>query len=300
MTLRGALAGLCALLAIGATTGPAAAAQLDAVDVASGAQTGGQYFLGGAVTTGGGYSSCPSGTRVVTGGAYPVNQDDVDQYAVTSSSPTLDGKGWYSHAFEEGGTGSSVQVDVDLTCVPAAKVRGTAVRVRTTRFLETRSVTVRCPRNASVYTGGAFVSPAGPDSGPIPELADDALLSASAPLKNGRGWSASVRNQGASPLDLSVTARCLPDKRLARMKVVAETMPPSEFGAVRDRLTCPSNTRLTAAGAAWHKPNRPPDAGSIANSLLEGVASIGRQLEYRGEAAASPALVLTARGFCLR
>jgi hypothetical protein len=170
-------------------------------------------------TTEGGYVSCPSGMRTLSGGGFlhvPGAAPDPGNahHTLSSSTATFDGLGWYADG-RWAGIGQPAQtLTVVVRCLPAAALSAST--------LVTQDLTVpggngasstylHCPAGTRVYTGGAFWHKAG--SAPDPALARADWASGNTATFDALGWYARGVNGWGNPsssLVLTLDAHCLP------------------------------------------------------------------------------------------
>ncbi len=157
----------------------------------------------------GNYLSCPSGKRIVGGGAFwhrPGEGPDA-QLAVLlkSSTPTTDGKGWYASG--QNAEGETIQLRIVALCLPKAKVGRYYLRTRDLSAVGVAQVSdhLSCPAGKRIVSGGAFWHRTG--EGPVPQLRG--ILSSSVPSNNGNGWYASGQNAEGEMIQLRLVALCV-------------------------------------------------------------------------------------------
>ncbi len=157
----------------------------------------------------GNYLSCPSGKRIVAGGAFwhrPGEGPDAQLTAfLKSSTSTTDGKGWYASG--RNSDGFQLRLRIVAQCLPKAKVGKYAVRTTdlTAAVGESVGNYLSCPSGKRIVSGGAFWHR--PGEGPDAQLGGD--LGSSTATTNGKGWYASGLNVYDVALQLRLVALCI-------------------------------------------------------------------------------------------
>ncbi len=160
---------------------------------------------------GGHYLACPTGKRVVGGGAYwhtGPNSGPGDSYGrLSSSTATPDGKGWYVSG-HSGQVEPPISLQILALCVPKAKVATYTIRTRTVTVQDKDRAenNLACPKGKRVVTGGAYwhdIANTGP------HYRDDVVLRSSTPTWDGLGWYASGLNYNGKTMGFTVSVLCL-------------------------------------------------------------------------------------------
>jgi hypothetical protein len=149
----------------------------------------------------GGYLACPKGQRVVTGGVAwivpgePLTTPRGPLAHLVSSTPTVDGKGWYADGSSRLEVGGIERLRIVAVCGPAASVGVVSVRTkdRPPNSGDNSGAYLACPKGQRVMAGGAFIHPTG--QGPDLDFSRYAMAKASTPTTDGKGWYA----RGDSP-----------------------------------------------------------------------------------------------------
>ncbi len=169
-------------------------------------------------TNAGGYTPCPAGQRVVSGGAFwhadmanPVGTD-ADTSWIGSSSPTTDGLGWYAD-----GNNASATARVFTTiihCLPTASFGPYTIVQPDSAEIPDAATTggfQSCPAGQRIVTGGAFWHVTA--MGPTPPNAAGVQLSSSTPTTDGLGWYADGLNgSGVGNYRLTTVLLCVTPK----------------------------------------------------------------------------------------
>jgi hypothetical protein len=259
----------------------------------------------GPSTTEGAYTTCPPGTRTLTGGAYlyPTGTAETPNAIiftqVVSSSATGDGLGWYADG-ENGSYTPNMTMRIIYKCLPTAKLTDATVVADTAALGsgEADSVNAKCPSGSRVFTGGSFWHATG--VGPDPANANDVWTSSSAPTGKGRGWYAD--GYAFTSIELTAYAWCLPTKQLVGYKAVTSSRPMATNSDKVKRGSCPkSHPGAIAAGVFFHKPGKGPTSANADDTHLSGVGALeaprtfaggGRNIDMKDAQ-------MTARAFCL-
>lgn len=300
-SLRGGLAVVALAVLFAATATETQAAKLTASDVEAGAQVKGRAETGPFPNlSAGGYTTCPTGTRVFGGGAA---FDDDEVGWVTSSSPTFSGDGWYAHGFRIGEDATVIKTR--MSCLPAAKLAGSKLATDTGKpdaggFTKARA---ECPGNTRVYTGGAFISRQGNPNGPDLSVVSDAAPSVSAALRDGSGWTAAASSDSDS-VQLTAVAHCLAPKRLGDLERVEATYRTTRRDTVKSPyLDCgPGGQVIAAPGASWQQAGDAPNRASTSKTFLAGLVNFVDSFRLSSivhDNEGRPPLELTVSAFCL-
>jgi hypothetical protein len=247
-----------------------------------------------------GLVSCPTGKRIVTGGAYfhlpGKGRDPTLEAYLSSSAPVTDGRSWFAAGVNWESVG--LRLRIIARCV-SKEVVGTYV-VRTLdvplAFHEAGGGTAACPAGHRIVTGGAFwhLPGKGRDKGL------QAYLRSSAPTSDVDGWYASGWSDVGTSLVLQVVALCLRAASVGAYAVKRNDVRiKPDGGTGGDTVTCPSGKRVAAGGAFWHRTGQSVRATWVA--YTEGSMPVGTKRWYASgiNSEASQALTLTIITVCL-
>jgi hypothetical protein len=168
---------------------------------------------------GGGYSQCPSGSRIVAGGAYfnigGHGPDPSTTDWITGLSPKLQTDGFYGAAHNE--TSQTLPLVVVAECLP----KGTLTLIGANNLKPYQVVTntaslagfsqgggyVACPTGGRIVSGGEYFDVGG--GGPSPADTQPILTGSSATLQS-NGWYAGMLNYDLQTRTSVQVAECLP------------------------------------------------------------------------------------------
>ena len=157
--------------------------------------------------------SCPTGKRVVAGGAYwSVEGAEIDRLLardrwLSSSLPLPDAKSWYASGRNYGVEST---LHATMECLSTDALGTYKVRSVTAPAGNTTSATAECPAGYRAMTGGAAWRYPGNHWG-VDDY-DVGIFSISMPTSDGRGWTAAgSRATSGSLARLHVTVMCLTD-----------------------------------------------------------------------------------------
>ena len=209
----------------------------------------------------GGYITCPTGQRAVTGGVFLSNSacpiETRTEAWIGDSTITTDGKGWYGTGVNY--TNSPLTVWVSVHCLPARQLRGAVTITQQFTGAHTEGGYVVLPVRMRTLSGGGFF--ALPGQGPNPTNLWHRLGSSTA-TTDGLGWYADGAwfGIGEPAQTLTVVLRCLPAAALSGWTLVTQdlTVPGGE-GASGTYLSCPAGTLAYTGGAFWHQPGQGPN-----------------------------------------
>jgi hypothetical protein len=288
---------------------PASASRLKAGDVKAGTLITSDVPIdddfGGAALIGGGYVSCPAGTKIFTGGAYLYRTGLDPQPAaprrahVTSSTPTEDGNGWYADAVSRGNT--ELTLRTVLRCLPGLTTADVVWQSETiTREDSGGEKTARCPDGYRAISGGTYFST--PGGGVEPDNAPSKVMN-STPTADGRGWFG--RAVAFAELDITVAVRCMASDELAPYtRETVETEIGSHDTAVETGACPRSHPAVGPAGAFLSQPGKGPvgNLGEADNLSPGGALEAVRRFSAAAEIYSFDVdnVELVARVFCLR
>ncbi len=164
---------------------------------------------------------------------------------LSSSTPTLDGKGWYS----DGVGGPGYTLTQEVRCLDKDALKHVKVVVRSFPVERLKAGQARCPDHYMAVTGGAYF--ARPGKGPDPMWASDAWVSGSLPINGGQAWRAIGANFASKPLVLHVVARCMPLKRLGDRQFIGLSDQVYSLETGGGYTSCLGPFRALTGGAAW-------------------------------------------------
>lgn len=205
---------------------------------------------------------CPSGTRVISGGAglHPAGEGLTAELSakVMGSAPFASGKGWRAAAssFE---VGTTLLLRITAVCLPKARLRGYSVGTRELGPASGMHLagSKGCPKGKRLVTGGLWW--AGPDG---IYGAENTLRST--PTKDAKRWRAAGFTYGLEER-MRIIVVCLPSARLGPLTVRTRDyvgVGPGPFGT-GGGVSCPGRQRALAGGADWR---------------LDGVSTTGSQI----------------------
>lgn len=116
--------------------------------------------------------------------------------------------------------------------------------------LGTASVSVLCPKDTTLVTGGAFLTSLSTNpNGPDPSLAETSYLTSSYPTA--RGWHAGAYSNFGAPADLQLVVDAWCTRHAIRMTRIREDGPLEMADRGIDHA-CPGESQALAGGGFWH------------------------------------------------
>lgn len=243
--------------------------------------------------------SCPSGKRVVTGGAFwhraGQGPDASLDVFLDSSSATADGKGWYAAGTNL--SGQDLQLRVMVQCLGATHV-GT-YQVKSAEVSVTKgsfgALRVACGVGKQAVTGGAYWH----RSGHAADAVHVGVLTGSIATADMKAWYASGLNSANETLQLHVSALCLPTARVGtrHAKTVEVTINNTETGGVL--VKCAAGMRVLTGGAYWHRAGQPTDSNLGAYLDSSNTTGDAKGWFAAGHNISGEQLVLHVSAFCI-
>jgi hypothetical protein len=208
---------------------------------------------------GGGYAACPSGSRVVAGGAYfdigGGGPNPLVQTYISGSSPTLQANGWYGTGLNADSVAHNLIVVAECLPKHQGRLLGTdnlvPYKVKTTTFQlgsdQVGGGYAQCPSGSRIVAGGAY----------IPNASTDDLITGLSPKLQADGFYGAAFNSSSQTLPLVVVAECLPKGTLALIgannlkpyQLVTQTQSLAGGGRGGGYVACPTGERIISGGA---------------------------------------------------
>ncbi len=250
-----------------------------------------------AQSSGGGYLACPTGQRIVSGGAYwhqPGQGPDASNPAgnsLGSSTPTTDGKGWYA----DGGTEGAQQLTITALCLPRSQVGKYTLKTVDLSSSDTAGGYLACPTGQRIVSGGAYWH--APGQGPDPSSVDD-WIGSSTPTTDGKGWYADGFTDSAR--QLTITALCLPKQQIGTYTLKTVNLNTgADGGRAGGYLKCPKKQRIVSGGAYWHPPGQGPAPSSAGTDQMGSSTATTDGKGWYADGVGPPDLQLTITALCL-
>jgi hypothetical protein len=213
---------------------------------------------------GGGYAACPSGSRVVAGGAYfDIGGGGPNPQVLTyisGSSPTLQANGWYGAGQNEDMVTHNLIVVAECLPKHLGRLFGAdnlvPYKVKTTTFQVASSQGgggyAQCPTGSRIVAGGAFFNIGG--QGPNPSTTD--YITGLSPKLQTDGFYGAAFNFTGQTLPLVVVAECLPRGTLTLIgannlkpyQVVTNTGSLAGGSLGGGYVACPTGGRIVSGG----------------------------------------------------
>ncbi len=216
-------------------------------------------------------AKCPNGDRVVTGGAYwhEPNQvgDATLDASIDSSAPEDNAKGWSASGINA--SGGALQLTVVAQCLASHSFPAYTVLTRDVSVDPGRSgnAELRCKSSQGIVSGGAVWEM----SGQQPDASLPGRLTGSLPDALNR-WSVSGRNEGSKTIQMHVTALCAAS--VGSYEYTGST-PVTQSSTVNlYRNDCDSDYVL-GAGAGWEYSDAPNDLATDTTAAIRGLSVTG-------------------------
>ena len=199
-------------------------------------------------------ATCPSGDRVVNGGAYWLGSPpSLGHSWLGSSFPTADLKGWTASGAREF---SARDLRVVVTCAPSSALPAYTVVVGRTNIpnrSQEKQKAVYCPANTAVVTGGTVFEKLDSSRKPKPGLSG--ITTGSGALNGAIGWIGLGRNIGGlvgtqQPMRLRVIAVCAKASKVGTYQVRGGNFPSD--ATTGGAANCDSGYGAVAGIAYWH------------------------------------------------
>ena len=250
--------------------------------------------------------SCPAGYKVFTGGAFwwrndPNGLTGDPTLALTSSTPTFDGNGWYADGVNRM-EDDPWNLRVIARCLPEPRLDKVIVRKKTVgREIPAGPVDrrVRCPDGTRIISGGAFWHRAGAAPDWIDALGG--YLASSGPT-SARAWYAAGANTAlAERFRLTVVARCLASRRLSAYKRLDDRTKLQSGAFWSVSAACGGSRRVGPVGVYFHKPRKPPRPALGDDTALTAVGARVDPISYMdaGGVVGPATLIRESAAFCL-
>ena len=215
----------------------------------------------------GGTAHCPNGTRVLTGGAYwhkkgkpPKAEYKGLSAELTSSRPSVDGKGWFASGVGE----DKFILEIEVLCLPAKNLKD-AAPMTVSGFPPDGGAEggfLSCPSDFETISGG--VSWATSFENEDPDDAFRALTASSTVTGDSTGWYADGTDNwvGQPPvLGIFIVVRCLPSDQLGKTVLRSKNFEATDDEVVGGTAKCPKETEALTGGGYWNTGGNPtPDS----------------------------------------
>ncbi len=209
--------------------------------------------------------ACPSGDRVVSGGAYwhrqGQNGDPTLNAVIVSSSPSTDTLGWFAVGANQ--DNEPLVFTVEAQCLPRGSIGKYHVFTadRTVAAHTTVEAQPLCPSGEVVVTGGAAWHRTGhaPASGLSAELTTSVRW---------ESWDAAGYNTGSSPLHLLVTSLCRPLAAVGSAVLESDTRTLAYGASAEIYLACASGYRIVGGGVYWTQSGSEVKDGQVRAAIL--------------------------------
>ena len=215
-------------------------------------------------------ANCPSGQKMVTGGAYfhPTTSrvsDPTLSTEIRSSAPKLDQTGWYATGKNKAGV--TLAFTTSVKCLPKSAIGTYTVRKREVTVDGHRpgNADLKCKTGQiAVAAGGAWHKP-----GLNPKPGLNARVTFSMPDFRAEGWSVGGQNDSSSTLVLRVTVYCVPTSVLGGGYTSSSGagVPMLPGTALEVYQACGVGTYAIAAGVGWGYDGSSSLGFDIANTI---------------------------------
>ncbi|MGH2924558.1 MAG: hypothetical protein ACRDK1_01150 [Solirubrobacterales bacterium] len=214
----------------------------------------GEDDVGGSVT-------CPSGTGVLTGGAYWHEPGEAPSITADFEELNSSGPRGGDHWYADGRGTTRRRLTVAVRCVADRKLRDVSTEKLSLDPADGGPVggTVACPSGTRALSGGAVWHPRG--APPDPSLSSHGMLASSAVTSDDRGWYADGTDNYIGDDEIfTISVRCLKVSKLAETKLRARPISAVEHDEIAGAaVKCRHGSRALTGGGLWHPPGGGPD-----------------------------------------